>query len=191
MLVCCASGVYHAVMATGDIDLGPSGRRFATRVRETREGKRLNLSEVADRLTDIGRPIMTSGISKLERGVRRVDVDDLLALAIVLETPPNMLMLPPPTSPDEMVELAPGKVVPLAFAWRWANMFVPMSDRAVLQGALTADDAVKYADKMRPIGDAIRTALGDGVPADKVYAWIESFLTLFVTGSIGGDHGER
>jgi hypothetical protein len=41
-----------------------------------------------------GRPILPSGLSKIEQGQRAVDVDDLVALAIALQVNPNALLLP-------------------------------------------------------------------------------------------------
>ena len=49
-------------------------------------------------MTKLGRPILPSGITKIEQGKRRVDVDDLVALAVALEVTPTRLLLgPPPT----------------------------------------------------------------------------------------------
>ena len=65
----------------------------AVNVRQVRGERRLTLDDVRDRLTELGRPILKTGLSKIETGERRVDVDDLLALALALETTPNRLLL--------------------------------------------------------------------------------------------------
>lgn len=44
----------------------------------------MTLDAVSRRLGDIGRPIDVSALAKLEKGQRRIDVDDLVALAEVL-----------------------------------------------------------------------------------------------------------
>ncbi len=64
-------------------------------MRQLREGKRLSLQDLSDRLAAIGRPILPSGLSKIELGHRRVDVDDLEALAFALETVPGRLLQGP------------------------------------------------------------------------------------------------
>lgn len=50
--------------------------------------------DIAARLADIGWPIAQTGVARIETGQRRVDVDDLLALASVLNVSPNRLTLP-------------------------------------------------------------------------------------------------
>jgi hypothetical protein len=46
-------------------------------------------------------------ISKIETTDRRIDVDDLVALAVALDTTPNRLLLPGAVSGTDDVELAP------------------------------------------------------------------------------------
>ena len=43
-------------------------------------------------LAALGRPILPSGLSKIEQGARRVDVDDLVVLADALGTVPSGLL---------------------------------------------------------------------------------------------------
>jgi transcriptional regulator with XRE-family HTH domain len=54
------------------------------RVKELREQQRLTYVELAERLGQVGSPIPVLGLRRIERGERRVDVDELLALAEVL-----------------------------------------------------------------------------------------------------------
>lgn len=60
----------------------------------------LTAQEVADRTRNAMRPIGRSAISEVERGARRVDVDDLVALAVALETSPVDLLTPPTTASE-------------------------------------------------------------------------------------------
>jgi hypothetical protein len=55
---------------------------------------------LSDRLAEVGRPIVPSGLSKIELGNRRVDVDDLTALAAALDTIPNDLLYEPEQAPE-------------------------------------------------------------------------------------------
>jgi transcriptional regulator with XRE-family HTH domain len=88
-----------SIMGTRKIELGPTGRTVATRVRRIRERNGVSLQELSERLTAVGRPILPSGISKIEQGARRVDVDDLTALADALATIPNDLLYEPEHAP--------------------------------------------------------------------------------------------
>lgn len=63
-------------------------------IRRIREGQRLTYVELSERLASVGRPIPVLGLRRIERGERRVDVDDLLALAYALGVPPVDLLIP-------------------------------------------------------------------------------------------------
>ena len=52
----------------------------------------MTLKEVSDKLGEAGRPLLPSGISKIEEGERRIDVDDLLAFAAIFEVTPTELL---------------------------------------------------------------------------------------------------
>lgn len=76
--------------------LGSVGQRVAKEVARLRG--RTSVRELSARLSKLGRPILPSGITKIEQGQRRVDADDLVALAVALQvTPTRLLMGPPPT----------------------------------------------------------------------------------------------
>ena len=81
--------------------------------------------DLSDRLSRLGQPILPSGLTKLDKGERRVDVDDLVALAIALEVSPNMLLLPPEADGQE-VELTPNMAATGSEAWAWACGDAPL-----------------------------------------------------------------
>lgn len=58
----------------------------ANRIRDRRTRLRMSLQEVSIELDGIGHTLGTPALSKLENGHRRIDVDDLTALARVLGT---------------------------------------------------------------------------------------------------------
>ncbi|MEU1908146.1 helix-turn-helix domain-containing protein [Streptomyces hygroscopicus] len=74
--------------------LGVVGQRVAKEVARLRG--RIPVRELSQRLAKLGRPILPSGITKIEQGQRRIDVDDLVALAVALEVTPIRLLLGPP-----------------------------------------------------------------------------------------------
>jgi transcriptional regulator with XRE-family HTH domain len=89
-------------MGTRKVELGEAGHTVRAQVRRLREQRGLSLQALSDRLVAVGRPILASGLSKIEAGTRRVDVDDLVALAGALGTVPDDLLTPnaPPKGVD-------------------------------------------------------------------------------------------
>lgn len=71
--------------------IGEAGQRIARNVKRLREQRNLTLVELSNRLYVAGRPIPITGLRRLERGERRVDVDDLIAIAGVLNVPADRL----------------------------------------------------------------------------------------------------
>lgn len=71
--------------------IGEAGQRIARNVKRLREQQNLTLVEVSNRLYAAGRPIPILGLRRIERCERRVDLDDLIALAEVLDVPATEL----------------------------------------------------------------------------------------------------
>jgi transcriptional regulator with XRE-family HTH domain len=97
-------------------------------VRKLRTSAEMTYRELSERLSDLGRKIPELGLSRLERGERRADADDLTALALALESTPNALMLPEISRPTvaarfELTPLAGGTPAQL---WEWAQGEVPL-----------------------------------------------------------------
>lgn len=115
-----ASWVTLPVMANTAKAHGPTGSRVAANVREVRRDRGLSLDELSQRLAEAGHPIGVTTLSKLELDQRRVDVDDLVALAVTLDVSPNRLLLTG-TATDEPLPLTSGGGVSEAKAWRWAS----------------------------------------------------------------------
>jgi hypothetical protein len=87
----------------------------------------MSTSALSERLRRLGRPIWPTGITKIEagrvedgEGVRRVDVDDLIALALALDVSPNRLLLPE-SATDEQIDLTPRTRASSLALWRWAT----------------------------------------------------------------------
>lgn len=71
---------------------GATSDVVAAKVREIRQERQLDLAALSERLTDLGWPIPVAALSRLENGNRRVDVDDLFALANALDVSPIVLL---------------------------------------------------------------------------------------------------
>lgn len=76
------------------VEKGPVAKRVTGNAKRLRERRGLTLNQLSARMTEIGRPTLASGLSKIEQGDRRVDVDDLVALAVAFEVNPNVLLMP-------------------------------------------------------------------------------------------------
>jgi transcriptional regulator with XRE-family HTH domain len=102
-------------MSGKKMDLGPIGEHVATAVKRLREHRRLTYADLSRRLDDLGRPIPPLGIRRMEAGERRIDVDDLVALALVLEVGPLAILLP-----NEPSAVVPGgEEYPRHRIWEW------------------------------------------------------------------------
>lgn len=108
-------------------DVGPTGARTAENLRRIRDARGLSTARLSKLLEGVGRPIQPTGITKIEKKERKVDVDDLVALALVLNVSPLALLLPP-VDGDESVSLAPTVEIPAWLAWEWAEGASPAVD---------------------------------------------------------------
>jgi transcriptional regulator with XRE-family HTH domain len=91
-------------MGTKAVQRGATADTVAANVKRLREDKRLGLRTLASRLADAGRPLTHTALDKIERGTRRVDVDDLMALAVALGVSPLRLLMPYTVSAHEQVQ---------------------------------------------------------------------------------------
>lgn len=81
-----------SVMATRPIEIGPAGIRTTRNIERLRLTRGLSQQQLAERCTALGRPLTNTALSRTERGRRRCDVDDLVAIATALGTPPAALL---------------------------------------------------------------------------------------------------
>lgn len=72
--------------------LGATGETVRRNVVRLRGG--MQYKELAERLAALGRPIPALGLRRIEAGERRVDADDLVALAVAFDVSPLTLLLP-------------------------------------------------------------------------------------------------
>ena len=90
-------------MTKSAIGIGPRGRAVATNMKRLRTVRGMSLKALSDALNAAGRSLSQDAINKIENGaeegtvrqVRRIDVDDLAALASVLHVTVDHLLTPP------------------------------------------------------------------------------------------------
>lgn len=89
-------------------------------IRQLRQEQSLELTDLAQRLGDLGHNISVSSLSRLETGKRRVDVMDLMALALALEVTPSRILLPG-GDPASIVSITTGSApVSIQYVHDWA-----------------------------------------------------------------------
>jgi hypothetical protein len=105
---------------------GPSSERVAHNVRRIRLSRNgMTTAALSRLLAAAGQQIADTGITRIEKGDRRVDVDDLVALAVALRCSPARLLLPEAHAP--MVDLTathditPTTVANMEQMWAWAT----------------------------------------------------------------------
>jgi transcriptional regulator with XRE-family HTH domain len=87
-------------------DAGPVGAAVAENVKRLRHAQRLTQADLAERLRELGRPIPLASVAKLEAGDRRIDVDDVAALARALRVPVSTLIATSATGSARLEELS-------------------------------------------------------------------------------------
>ena len=82
-------------LGTARYPIGETSRNVIANIERLLKVSGLSQRGLARALYAVGRPIPAPGIAGILKGERRVDVDELVALAKVLGTTPGALVLPP------------------------------------------------------------------------------------------------
>jgi transcriptional regulator with XRE-family HTH domain len=90
--------VHTHVMAEKRNPLGPTGETVRANLKRLRGRENLGYAQLSRRLDEVGRLIPDLGLRRIESGDRRVDVDDLMALAAALDVSPATLLMPDTTA---------------------------------------------------------------------------------------------
>jgi hypothetical protein len=102
--------------------LGPVGHALAVNIKRLIGEQKLTYAELSANLEELGRPIPPLGLRKIVGKTRRVDADDLIALAIALSTSPASLLMPDieTAKADDQVRLMDKPpTVSAKRAWNW------------------------------------------------------------------------
>lgn len=126
-------------MSQIEVWLSPS-HVVAERVRHWRKERGLNQQQLAERLDEQGTPIGNTGLSRLERGERRVTVEDLCALARALHVSPALLLCPP----DDTDLRVGDRTIPQPYATAWVAGAAGLPDReSAATEYATANEALR------------------------------------------------
>lgn len=113
--------------------LGTTGETVARNIRRIRLARGLAYTELSERLALLEREIPTWGLRKIESGGRRVDVDDLMAMASVLGVSPATFLMPARNDDGSVVQA--GDIVPITgwlkpitarWVWGWLTAGQPL-----------------------------------------------------------------
>lgn len=110
-------------------ELGLIGEAVRDNVKRARG--RMAVTELSRRMSDLGRPIPAIGIRRIEDGTRRVDVDDLVALAVALHVSPVSLLIPPSAweSPSAVVAGTATEEMPAEKLVAWLRAQAPLPEQ--------------------------------------------------------------
>ncbi len=105
--------------------VGDTGIQVAENVKRLRGGG--TYKELSKDLANLGREITVLGLRRIESGERKVDVDDLMALAIVFGVSPLTLLLPPGGSVELTTKITGmNREISQNVAWLWARGDEPL-----------------------------------------------------------------
>lgn len=136
--------------------IGPTGDNVATNVQRLRQEANLTYAELGRMLDAAGRSIPTLGLRKIEANERRVDADDLTALALVLGVSPITLLMPPGVdSPtvwktgrypvtDDAKTYTPQQI------WEWLRADHPLDHPGGYSTGRPSRESIEFRLKARP-----------------------------------------
>lgn len=197
-------------------NLGAIGENVARNVRTIRD--RMSYETLSKKLTALGRPIPVLGLSRIESNARRVDADDLVALAVALGVSPVRLLLPAEDVGE--VPLTPTERASWAAAWAWATGERPLPasehvaevdaetferDNAPHRARVGSRELVKWEEQLGALRDGLREATDAEVPASVIRAYVDFWTVVQASirpttnairravrkGNEGGDDGSR
>jgi transcriptional regulator with XRE-family HTH domain len=87
--------------------IAETGRNVIANIEQLRAARHLSFRGLSDLLGALGRPILPAVLHRLSQGKRRVDADDLAAIAAVLGVSPADLLAPP--DPEILAEPHPAQ----------------------------------------------------------------------------------
>jgi transcriptional regulator with XRE-family HTH domain len=120
-------------MGTNAVQRDATAETVSANVERLRKDQNLGLRGLAAKLAEVGRPLGHSAVDQIEKGRRRVDVDDLMALAAALDVSPATLLMPVGEEDQEVA--ITGHLGKLTGRQVWDWMIARRPPRAQVEGA--------------------------------------------------------
>lgn len=92
-------------MGTHAVQRDATAETVSANVKRLRTQQNLGLRGLSKKLGEVGRPLGHSAVDQIEKGTRRVDVDDLVALALALDVSPITLLMPDMPGADDPAKM--------------------------------------------------------------------------------------
>jgi hypothetical protein len=169
--------------------IGPSSARVAANLRRIRREREVSTAALSKRLDAIAWPILDTGITKTEKEQRKVDVDDLVALALALGVTPNRLLLPDVEGVNALnihvlTAVVHGRPEEL---WQWAQgerpLHVPVPDADSWLGS-GEHPRLEFSYVNRPYLTALHAGTEGWVPASDTEARVLHDLAMSVLNAL-------
>jgi transcriptional regulator with XRE-family HTH domain len=114
--------------------LDATGTTVRKNIRRIRDELGISGPELSEQLRTLNRPIPPLGISRIENGQRRVDVDDLVAIAVALGVSPVTLLMPriEAVGPsDEVTVTGADDSLRAQDVWEWLAANYPLTNKTI------------------------------------------------------------
>ncbi len=122
-------------MGTNAVQRDATAKTVSANVKRLRKEQNLGLRGLSNKLGEVGRPLGHSAVDQIEKGTRRVDVDDLMALAVALGVSPVALLMPAVHSAepqDDVESTAVAVPIPAKLLWGWLTAEYPLFKMSLL-----------------------------------------------------------
>jgi transcriptional regulator with XRE-family HTH domain len=106
-------------MGTNAVQLDATAETVSVNVKRLHTDQNLGLRGLSNKLGEVGRPLGHSAVDQIEKGARRVDVDDLMALAAALDVSPATLLMPLGDKDEPVAVTAHTAKLTCGRAWDW------------------------------------------------------------------------
>jgi transcriptional regulator with XRE-family HTH domain len=118
-------------MGTNAVQRDATAETVSANVKGLRTKQNLGLRGLSKKLGEVGRPLGHSAVDQIEKGTRRVDVDDLMALALALGVSPVTLLMPNTKEPTDKVATAGAAAdIEAERLWKWMLAQAPLFESA-------------------------------------------------------------
>lgn len=111
-----------------DVTLEAAAIAVAANIERLRESQNLSYAQLSRRLDELERPIAPLGLTRIRDHQRRVDVDDLVALALALDVSPVTLLLPDASANGSAPVTKGGDDYPREQIWLWLIGHAPIDE---------------------------------------------------------------